>query len=309
METPGDILPTMTSEAEQCKVFRAYIGPLVHTPGGVELESVRETYAIVSFAIGEEDRKTFCVKNDQEKHAECKVIETLEAVLPKKPEPTQAVVDIYLNYSPCNEKGSCDKLIKFKKDLQKEKTEVKMTIIFASLYNIIRPGCSECTHSKLSSETLSNQNNEGLITLDREGILLRTFKPVDWNFVAHVLSKGNRQNGKKLLEMKQTPWLPQERTTPLRQERTTPLRQRQTTPLRQEQTTPLRQEQGQTTSLRQEQEQTTPLRQEQVSAHSPTFLLNRGILSLQASDMRKPYTPSNPKLSLTFHRPFHRLTD
>ena len=245
MEIPGDILPTMTSEAEQCKAFRAYIGPLVHTPGGVELKSVRETYAIVSFAIGEEDRQTFCMKNDQEKHAECKVIETFKTALSKKPVHTQAVVDIYLNYSPCNEKKCCEKLIEFKKIQQKNQKEVKMKIIFANLYNIIRPGCSECTHSKLRSKTSSNQNKEGLIALNREGILLRTFKPEDWNFVAKVLSKRKSQVSEILMKMKQTLRLPQGEATPQSQERET-LRDREDKRMKDDLTEILRDPEGNT---------------------------------------------------------------
>ena len=207
MEIPGDILPKMT-HGKQYKAFRAYIGPLVHTNGGVKLESVTEAYAIVSFTIGEKDKKTFCVKNDSGIHAEWKVIETLEDVLPKKPER----VEIYLNYSPCNEKECCIKLIEFQKKQKEKNKDFTITISFANLYNIIRPGCGECKHPKLKNENISKKNKDGLIALNKK-VQLRTFTPDDWDFVADVLSKGNSQDVEKLLGMKQTLELPGQTAT------------------------------------------------------------------------------------------------
>lgn len=182
---------------ERSQVLRAYCAPHVHNVDFYEL-TIRDTYAIVRFAINNGDSETFCVKNSTGKHAERIVIEKLEAVLTERRTSTPITelrVEIYLNYSPCNQ-GCCKALIKFKVDQKQKKVKVDMKVIFANLYNVNRPRCitNGCAHyqSHPVDPDVDIQNRTGLKDLHNANIRLRTFTPDDWNFVANALSVAKR---------------------------------------------------------------------------------------------------------------------
>ena len=185
--------------ANPSEAFNAYYRPHVHKPNYYDC-TVRETHAIVSYALDGEDSKTFRVNNVPGKHAECIVIEKLEGILEEKRKstsPTKMTVHVYQNYSPCNTSGCCDALLKFESDQKKGKPDVTMEVIFASLYNINRPKCDEerCGHSygrksyRVDDE-ISSKNKEGLEALNQE-IGIRTFTKDDWTLVANALSTNN----------------------------------------------------------------------------------------------------------------------
>ena len=144
--------------------------------------------------------ETFCVTNISAKHAELIIIERLkerlEGALTERPPSTttQVRVKIYQNYSPCNQKGCCDALVKFKAEQERQKVKVNMEVIFANLYNVNRPGCvaSKCRHLGCAVNPVVNtKNQDGLKDLKKAKILLRTFTKADWKFVAKVLFRGN----------------------------------------------------------------------------------------------------------------------
>ena len=183
---------------ERYKVFRAYYAPQVHNVDFYELR-IKETYAIVSFAINSEASETFCEKNISGTHAEVLVIRKLEAAVSRSrgsTSITQLRVEIYLNYSPCDEKGCCKALIKFKADQRKKIEKVNMKVIFANLYNVNRPRCvaDNCQHhlSHPVGSRVDIQNQKGLQALNNANIRLRTFTTDDWNFVANALSVAKR---------------------------------------------------------------------------------------------------------------------
>ena len=198
--------------------FEAYYRPLVHKErdGRPFYDcTVRDTYAVVSYAFDEEDSKTFCVKNipknkDAEgKHAEIIVIEKLQGMLEEKRKstsPTKMTVHVYQNYSPCNTSGCCDTLLDFKSDQKEGGTDVTMEVIFANLYNINRRYCVSkgCEHYKkfpVKAET-NDENKKGLQDL-KEQIGIRTFTRDDWNFVANVLSENKTEKKDELLAEKE----------------------------------------------------------------------------------------------------------
>ena len=174
--------------------------------GGDEEEATDEGGDEEEEAIGE----LFCVTNIKGTHAERIVIKKLEGALNlRSPSTTKHVrVKIYMNYSPCNQEGCCDALIQFKADQERKKVKVNLEVIVANLYNINRPRCVEdnCQHftSRPVSHTTHDQNQEGLRDLNRENILLRTFTTADWKFVAKVLSRGDPEEERTLMDSKQT---------------------------------------------------------------------------------------------------------
>ena len=211
MEPQRELLQTMEEDtlAKSPVAFEAYYRPLVHKERDRRPFydcTVRDTYAVVSYAFDEEDSKTFCVKNIPKnesvpgKHAEIILIEKLQGMLEEKRKstsPTKMTVHVYQNYSPCNTSGCCYALLKFKSDQKKGGTDVTMEVIFASLYNINRPKCDEerCGHSygrksyRVDDE-ISSKNKEGLEALNQE-IGIRTFTKDDWTLVANALSTNN----------------------------------------------------------------------------------------------------------------------
>ena len=166
--------------------------------GGDEEKKATDEGGDEEEAVGE----MFCVTNIEGTHAERIVIRRLEHAPSTT---TQVRVKIYLNYSPCKQERCCNALIQFTADQERK---VKLEVIFANLYNINRPRCVEdnCQHytSHSVSPTTHDPNQEGLRDLKKAKILLRTFTTADWKFVAKVLSRGDPEEERTLMDSKQT---------------------------------------------------------------------------------------------------------
>lgn len=137
------------------------------------------SYAVVCYT-GKNKLQHFVVKSSKGKHAEDKVITQLKSLLDGK----KLSIKMYVNNSPCQK--CSEKISKF---LGTIKSEHRIELVFSRFYRVRRPSNEENPHytGRLPSKKQHKDQVEGLKTLSRHGVDLRTFNTEDWRDLAKTL--------------------------------------------------------------------------------------------------------------------------
>nr|KAG5708680.1 hypothetical protein BaRGS_034897 [Batillaria attramentaria] len=202
------------------RIFRTFYSTCLHLEGSAKVVSFPKTaFALghVTCSLDEDETRWILRKNIAKGHGNlhalllvlAKLSETyLERRLTRssggKPD---LEITIYANWSPCASKPNKDAehIMHFVKEAEK-KYDVSLEIVFAGLYNIMRPSCyyspgeqncRPCQHGPLSSlkPHTHKENADGLRLLHRHGVNVRTFKPGDWHVLTDylVLERGAKK--------------------------------------------------------------------------------------------------------------------